>query len=344
MDSRASTDLLIGARRRGVAVQIVMDGHTRNPQTRRLARVLNRDNHKRVASRRAMARYVKAKREQARHERRNHGKDRRAWRQHARAKHGKDKRAARKHAKDKHADLRRPRGKRVVGGPDRSYVKFCHYSCRHYGKPNHTKYFTFTHTGSARNVIMVSSSNLNKGGAKKGFNDLYVMKHKRKLIRDFAKVHAEMREDTSGDRDGFMQFSRGRITANFYPKKDGGDPVMANLDRVRCRGARGGAGHGGKTAINISMFRWNSKRGIAIARKLVRMDRHGCDVAVIYGAPGRKVRKTLVKSARRGGIAAVGQPGRLQPGQGRRPAGAPQVHAHQRPLRPRPLGLAGAHR
>lgn len=303
MDSKASTGLLLGARKRGVAVQIVMDGHARNPQSRRLARVLNRDNAKRVVSKRAKAKYAKVKRAQAKHAKRNHGKDRHAKRKHAKAKHGKDKRAKAKHRKAKHRKLSRPRGRRVIGGPDRSYLKFCRKSCRNGGRPNHTKYYTFTRTGSARHVVMVSSANLNGGGAKKGFNDLYVMKRKRKLIRDFARVHAEMREDTDGDGDGFLQFHRGRITANFYPKKRGRDPVMANLGKVRCRGARGGSGHGGRTAINISMFRWNSERGIAIARKLVSLDRQGCDVRIIYGAPGRRVRKTLVKSARRGGIA-----------------------------------------
>ena len=302
MDSKVSTRLLLAARKRGVRVQVVMDGNARNPQSRRLARVLNRDNHKRVLSARALARHHRAVHEQRRHLRRNHGTNKQVRREHARTKHGKDRRAERKHLRDKHAKLRRPRGRRVVGGPDRSYVKFCAKSCRHYGKPNHTKYFTFTQTGSVRNVVMVSSSNLNKGGALKGFNDLYVLKRKGTLVRDFAKVHAEMREDTSGDGDGFLRFRRGNITASFYPKPEGGDPVMASLRRVRCQGARGRAGHGGRTAINISMFRWNSERGTTIARKLVRLDRAGCDVAIIYGAPGRKVRKVLVKSARRGGV------------------------------------------
>jgi hypothetical protein len=282
-----------------VAVQLVIDGLARNPQTRRLARAMNRDNHRRVVSKRAQVRYAKAKRAQARHLKRNHGKHKRAKAEHVRAKHGKNKRVRTKHLKAKHRKLTPPRGRRVLGGPDRSYVKFCHKSCRNGGKPNHTKYFTFTRTGSTRNVVMVSSSNLNKGGAAKGFNDLYVMKRKPKLLRDFARVHAEMRQDTAHDGDGFLQFHRGNVSARFYPKKNGPDPVMNDLRRVRCRGSA----HRNRTAIHISMFRWNSDRGNTIARRLVKLDRRGCAVSVIYGAPGRKIRKTLVKSARRGGIA-----------------------------------------
>lgn len=251
MDSRTSGTLLIRARNRGVRVQVVMDGNTRNKQSRRLARALNRDNNKRVNPKR-----VKGKRVKAKHRR---------------------------------------------GGPDRSYVVFCKGSCRNGGKPNHTKYYTFTRTGKARNVVMVSSSNLNRGGALKGYNDLYIVRGRLGLVRDFARVHREMAEDTANDGDKMVTVRRGPYTARFYPKKNEGDPVMADINRVRCRGAKG-AGYRGRTKINISMFRWNNKRGLAIARKLIKLDRHGCDVAVIYGAPGKKVRKALAKSARRGGV------------------------------------------
>ena len=262
MDNKASVGLLIGARKRGVAVQVVMDGATRNPQSRRLARALNGDNDKRVNPKRA-----------------------------------KSKRVNGRTVKGKRL---KPRYRR--GGPDRSYVVFCKGSCRNGGVPNHTKYVTFTRTGKARNVIMVSSSNLNKGGAVKGYNDLFITKHRGALIRDFARVHREMAEDSNGDHDVMLRFKRGAFVARFYPKKNEGDPVLTDLKRVTCRGAKGGAGHRKRTAINISMFRWNSDRGLAIARKLVRLDRQGCDVSVVYGAPGRKVRKTLAKSARRGGV------------------------------------------
>lgn len=262
MDSKASVGLLIGARKRGVAVQVVMDGATRNGQSKRLARALNQDNDQRVNPKRAKGKRVKGK-----------------WVKGKRLK---------------------PKYRR--GGPDRSYVVFCKGSCRNGGVPNHTKYFTFTRTGKARNVIMVSSSNLNKGGAVKGYNDLFVARSRGALIRDFSRVHRQMAQD-SYRNDGMLTFKRGAFLARFYPKKRAGDPVMRDLGRVHCRGAKGRAGHrGGRTGINISMFRWNSDRGLAIARRLVRLDKRGCDVSVIYGAPGRKVRKALVKSARRGGI------------------------------------------
>lgn len=193
-------------------------------------------------------------------------------------------------------------GKRVKWGRDQSYVVFCKDSCRNGGVPNHDKYFTFTRTGTAKNVIMVSSSNLNKGGAVKGYNDLLILKDRPKLLDVFTKVHAEMAQDTALDHDKYIESIQGNAIARFYPKKHGADPVMTDLSKVHCLGARGGAGRNGHTAINISMFRWNHDRGIKIARRLVYLDNHGCDVSIIYGAPGRAVVDILKNSAMHNGV------------------------------------------
>ncbi len=187
-------------------------------------------------------------------------------------------------------------------GPDRSFVRFCQQGCRGPRSPNHTKFYVFTATGTAKNVVMVSSSNLNKGGANKGYNDLVILKNRAELVKNFAFVHAEMAEDSPNDKDGFLEYFQGNVIARFYPKRSAGDPVLADLAKVKCQGANGGAGKNGRTKINISMFRWNNDRGIEIARKLVRLDRNGCDVRVIYGAPGSTVADILKTSARNGGV------------------------------------------
>jgi phosphatidylserine/phosphatidylglycerophosphate/cardiolipin synthase-like enzyme len=149
---------------------------------------------------------------------------------------------------------------------------------------------------------MVSSANLNKGAAARGFNDLYVTKGRRELVGAYAGIHAEMARDSAGDGDRYRVFEHGRLTTRFYPRTRGGDPVLHDLSKVRCRGARRGAGHRGRTAINVSMFAWNNDRGMAIARRLVALDRAGCDVRMIYGAPSKVVAKYLRRSAHNGRI------------------------------------------
>jgi len=187
-------------------------------------------------------------------------------------------------------------------GPDRSFVVSCQGSCRGPSTHNnHAKFYLFSQTGTASHVTMVSSSNLNAGGAVRGWNDLYVVKRNPAVYDDYATLHAEMAEDTAaGDR--YREFVRGPFTSRFYPKPSGGDPVLADLSKVACKGANGGAGRNGRTLVNVSMFAWNSSRGMAIAKRLVRLDNLGCDVSVIYGAPSKTVRNVLRDSARRGGI------------------------------------------
>ncbi len=249
MDAKSSADALIAARRRGVAVQVVLDGNDgRTGQAKRMARALNRDNKPRL-----------------------------------------------KGVND--------RGIPRKWGRDGSFVVFCRGTCRGHGDGNnHTKFYAFTKTGTARNVVMVSSSNLNKGGAGKGWNDMYVMKDRRTLLRQYATIHAQMARDRSLGKKNYRAFQAGNVTARFFPRPKGPDPVLGDLQKVRCHGATGGAGRNGRTAINISMFAWNNVRGMDIARRLVQLRRNGCQVSIVYGAPSAQVRDFLAASARRGGV------------------------------------------
>jgi phosphatidylserine/phosphatidylglycerophosphate/cardiolipin synthase-like enzyme len=180
-------------------------------------------------------------------------------------------------------------------GRDQSFVVFCKQACRGRNGYNHTKFYAFSQSGTARNVIMVSSSNPNAGGAVKGWNDMYVMKHKPRLWQTHARVHAEMAEDSPNDGDGFVSATEGGVTAMFYPKRTGTHPVIQELNGVRCQGARG------RTSLHVSMFRWNRVWGKAIAKKLVGLANNGCTLNIVYGAPSRELRLYLTDHARRSG-------------------------------------------
>jgi phosphatidylserine/phosphatidylglycerophosphate/cardiolipin synthase-like enzyme len=186
-------------------------------------------------------------------------------------------------------------------GKDDSFVVFCDGSCRGGPHNDHAKFYVFTKTGTASNVVMVSSSNLNRGGAVGGWNDLYVAKGRPALVHDYAVVHAEMSQDKPA-ANRYREYHDGPYTARFYPKPSGPDPVLQDMNKIHCHGATGGAGRGGRTAVNVSMFAWNNTRGVKTARKLIALNRDGCDVSVIYGAPSRQVRDILMNSARHGGI------------------------------------------
>jgi phosphatidylserine/phosphatidylglycerophosphate/cardiolipin synthase-like enzyme len=178
-------------------------------------------------------------------------------------------------------------------GPDRSYVLRCNGSCRGGGGNVHTKFYAFSHTGSVKNVVMVSSSNLNKGGALNGWNDLFVMRQRPKTFAYYAKTHAEMTAQLRAG-SGKDQFIDGPFTTRFFPMRNASkatDPTMQDLNKIRCHSSFG------RTRINVSMFYWQGTRGAYLASKLISLARDGCAVSVIYGAPSKEVRLQLRAAA-----------------------------------------------
>jgi hypothetical protein len=283
MDHTRSVTDLIDACKRGVAVRVIIDEDIDNKNSRRLISALNGDNVK---------------------DRDNDGKPDR------KAKRGpcnrplKQDRAARTSVDPDDPLMSReqaarsvdaPLGDSVTWGRDGSYVKRCTPSCRS-GKGNmHMKIYLFSQTGKARNVVMVSSSNINRGGAKLGWNDMYIMRGRPKSYAEYVQQHLAMTYGLPAPRKGVF-FNDGPYTSRFFPIKDAGkakDPVMHDLDKIRCRGSAWGA-----TQLHISMFYWKGTRGNYIATKLLDMARAGCQIHIIYGAPSRQIAERLRTAAR----------------------------------------------
>jgi phosphatidylserine/phosphatidylglycerophosphate/cardiolipin synthase-like enzyme len=191
-------------------------------------------------------------------------------------------------------------------GPDRSFAIQCAGSCRGGGKNQamHAKFYAFSATGTARNVVMVSSANLNRGGATLGYNDMFTMSGVPKTYAMYQKVHDEMAADRV-DGNPFIDLTEGRFESRVFPKRGAHkstDPTFQDLAKVHCHGATGGAGNAGRTVIHVSMFHWGGTRGEYLARRLLNLHNEGCLVSVIYGAPSATVSRMLRDSAWRGGI------------------------------------------
>ena len=195
-------------------------------------------------------------------------------------------------------------GEVTRGGPDRSFAYKCIGSCRGAGGNDHAKFYAFSQAGTSSNVVMVSSANLNKGGAYKGYNDLFTMVNK-EIYDKYAAIHSEMRDDTDRDLDAYQTLSSGRFENRFFPMRHASkatDPVMNDLSRVRCFGSTGDAGRDGRTVIHISMFSWGGTRGMYITDRLLQLQRAGCVVSVMYGAPSNDVAAVLRHAAWQGRI------------------------------------------
>ena len=285
MDHTPSVTALINACRRGVKVRVLLDVGIANRNSRRLIRTLNGDNVR-----------------DANHD----GKpDRPPTRgpcnRPLRIKQGPGAALGaqddgKMNLKETFASVDANLDDPVTWGKDGSYVKRCAPSCRTNSGNMHTKMFLFSRTAGASNVVMVSSSNLNRGGATLGWNDMFVIKDRPRSYGEYVRVHRLMTGGVPAPTN-VIEFVDGPYTHRFFPIRNAGrnkDPVLKDLNRIRCHGSLG------RTRINISMFFWKGARGDYITSKLFSLARHGCRVSIIYGAPSRDMADRLREAARRG--------------------------------------------
>ena len=187
-----------------------------------------------------------------------------------------------------------PTDESFTWGSDRSYARSCVGSCRGGGGNMHSKFYAFSNSGAGRQVVMVSSSNLNLGGAKNGWNDLYTMTGRPDSFAVYRRIHREMTEDTPAG-DGKEEIQDGPFLSRFYPMKNAtkaNDPVLADLNQIRCRSDLG------RTQVHVSMFGWRGTRGTYLADKVFSLKRDGCNVKVIFGAPSKEMAIYLRQKAR----------------------------------------------
>ena len=287
LDRKPSVDALVKACRRGISVRVILDRDIDNRNSRRLIRVLNSDNVR---------------------DRNGDGKpDSKPKRgpcdKPLKDKKGKGKKSGHMSGPGggqlSHAQVmrsvKRPTKAAVTWGKDRSYVKRCIGSCRGAGGNMHSKFFTFSRTGKARHVVMVSSSNLNRGGAQGGWNELYTIKNRPVSYRGYVRVHRDMTDDRkAGDKK--VEVRDGKLVSRFFPMRNASkktDPTLRDLNRIECRSAIG------PTRVHVSMFYWKGRRGNYLASRLLSMARQGCKVSVLYGAPSLEIAERLRKAADR---------------------------------------------
>lgn len=185
----------------------------------------------------------------------------------------------------------------------RSFVVVCKAGCRSpRGGNHHSKFFTFSRLGSKEKVVMVGSGNLTHKAGGWQFNDHVVITGQRTLYAVFATVFDDMARDKPSKRP-YWRIDNGRYTAEFLPAgRPSADPVTRELSNVQCRGVAKGAGRKGRTVVRVSMWTWKGSRGLEIVRQLRQLDRQGCHVEVIVGAPSPNVLTQLRRLGKNGGV------------------------------------------
>lgn len=190
----------------------------------------------------------------------------------------------------------------------KNFVYECDSSCRGRRDNLHSKFYLFSKTGAANNVIMTGSHNLTLNAIKWQWNDLYVMRKKPRLWSEFENLFNRMRNDYSRNKPYYTfcgapknrscHRTKSPVYNQVFPVKVSrdDDPVMDILNSTRC------VVNGKRTKLRLSMHTMRGPRAEYIAERLRTMWGRGCDIKVLYGLMGFPVKRKLGQPTSRGRI------------------------------------------
>jgi hypothetical protein len=200
--------------------------------------------------------------------------------------------------------------RKALGGKrsKKSFFYQCKASCRGQGDVQHSKFVLFSHTGTAKNVVMLGSLNMKLNGALNQWNDLLTLNNKRRMHATLDKIFREMKRDRLAKRPYVVKvmgkyklivlpFPRDKAATKRTRWTPSRDPISRLLGRVKCTGARTNTG---RTIIRVNMHAWDKDRGVMIANRLRNLYAKGCDVKIMVGYAGGRVRDVFAKPTKRG--------------------------------------------
>ena len=194
--------------------------------------------------------------------------------------------------------------RRVIGSnrTRRSFIYQCERGCRG-GSFLHSKFYLFSGSGAAKNVVMVGSNNFTTNAMIHQWNDLLVLNDRTATYDAFKEVFAQMKRDQRA-KPLYQVFPIGAHSVlHVFPfpnAQPSTDPIMRILSKVHCQGAARGYGTNGRTRIRIDQHRIGGERGGWIARRLVKLWGQGCDIKVMHGSVDAPVKKAFRVRTSRG--------------------------------------------
>lgn len=151
---------------------------------------------------------------------------------------------------------------------------------------NHNKFFLFSTTGGAQDMVVQTSANATDGARDTQWNDALVLRDPAvyaaylSYFQDLAAQHHKL--------DYHRTVQAGRYRLDFFPWAKG-DPISQALDQVSCTG-------GTRIRLSLGHFTWGP-----IARRLWKLDDAGCQVQVVFDIIGPKTLGALTKKGGRHG-------------------------------------------
>lgn len=141
----------------------------------------------------------------------------------------------------------------------------------------HQKTWTFTETGGAHWVTIVTSANATSVADREQYNDAYQSVGDVELFRRLKAVfHEQVRDRPMARPYRHFRLGAGRsVTFSPWNSPDQADPVVR---RIRDLPAQG-------TTIRATYSNWQDRRGVRVARALAVKARKGADVRVLMSRP-----------------------------------------------------------
>jgi len=189
-----------------------------------------------------------------------------------------------------------------------SYLKTCNGSCLGPASGDvgvhHAKIFTFsevlTPAGPVKYVSTFGSANLTATNAAYSFNLSHIVQNDKKIYTALNSYIALMPADKDQRTETVRTVSSGPYVLYLYPQRSyQSDLILETLNSTGCKAPRG-FGAKGRTSVRVAMFSWSYGR-VKIAKRLVRLQRAGCNVGVILtndvsaGRVDQRVLKVLVE-------------------------------------------------
>jgi phosphatidylserine/phosphatidylglycerophosphate/cardiolipin synthase-like enzyme len=182
---------------------------------------------------------------------------------------------------------------------DRSYAVQCQGACRSHRKIMHSKVFLFSRVRHVERITMFGSANLTTPAGNRQWNDM-VTTYDRGVYNYLWRVFTEYARDKAV-KDPYDVHRTGRYRITLFPVGNR-NPVLDELRKVRCTGAKGGAGVNGRTVIRIAVAGWFDAYGGAIAERLRTMWDNGCHIKIITTLAGRGVNQIMKDPRGRGPV------------------------------------------
>ncbi len=155
-----------------------------------------------------------------------------------------------------------------------SFVVLTDRSARGTVSHSHQKSWSFSRTGSSRNVVMVGATNLSVLGTTDQYSDMYSFVGRPDVWRAFSTIFRAQARDTPVP-DPAVTDHLGRDTAYFYPGFSmTDDPIADTIADLPAAPS---------THIHIVMYAWHPPRGQHLVDLLLEKLRGGASVDIVRG-------------------------------------------------------------